>query len=910
MRPALVSLILISLAACAGGGASSEPVAAARAGSDDADEGRASGARAESPSEAAPPKDEAEVLFLGGRYDEVVALLATREQDEATVRKMARAHLRRGRVDEALSLLRGLQERSPSLAVSVDIGEALLLRGGVHEAREHLMRPVEAYNGDEIPPGDVDGLLSVARAARALGSPKDANEAFREASRASPGNPDVELAWARLFLEAHAPSEAARSLTVVLERQPDHPDAHALLAEARFEMGAPIGLAKESAQKALELNPSHVGARVFLAGLSLRHRDVESASRQLDLAEAVNANDLDVLATRAAMAWVLDRADDLRAIEERVRALHPSYAALYEKIAAFAEFGHRYAEGVALAERALAIDPRDPRALARRGLNLLRLAREEEGRRDLEAAFRRDPFDVRVFNTLELYDRTIDREYETFESAPFTFRMHRSERPILERHVPKMLHDARRRMSRRYGFEPKRPIQIELYAEADDFAVRTSGLPGLGLQGVCFGHVVTAVSPKAGPFNWGQILWHELAHVYHLQLSRSRVPRWFTEGLAEHESELSPHAFVREMDHDVVVMLREGRIPSFTDFDSIFFSARSVRELVVAYALAAEAGAFLDERFGARALRDVLVGFGEGASFPVLARRVLGMEVGALDQAFRAHLTAKLARFEGQFVPASFALPSLEEAERAARVAPEEAHALGRLAAVLLREGDRKRARVVAERAIEIDEATPEARFVLARLALKGDPQAAEAHLERMIARADGVDPRLMLAALKRRDGRVAEAEEALRRAAELDPRRREPWDALREIAKRKGDREAEREALERITELEIHAREPHVALLGATLEAGDDARLAELAERAVFVSPHDPRVHEARLLSWASLGKTRRALDALEDLRLLPAPPRPEILERAAASLEGAGQKQGAREVRRAISAPRPALP
>src|SRR5690606_31310594 len=154
----------------------------------------------------------------------------------------------------------------------------------------------------------------------------------------------------------------------------------------------------------------------------------------------------------------------------------------------------------------------------------------------------------------------------------------------------------------------------------------------------CFGHVVTAVSPKAGPFNWGQILWHELAHVFHLQLSRSRVPRWLTEGLAERESELAPHGFVREMDHEVAAMLRAGAIPSFADFDSIFFEARTSADLVGAYGLAAEAGAFLDARFGARRIREVLVALGDGRSFPEVVPEVLGLDVEALDREFDAHL--------------------------------------------------------------------------------------------------------------------------------------------------------------------------------------------------------------------------------------------------------------------------------
>ena len=68
------------------------------------------------------------------------------------------------------------------------------------------------------------------------------------------------------------------------------------------------------------------------------------------------------------------------------------------------------------------------------------------------------------------------------------------------------------------------------------YAVRTVGLPDIGVAGVCFGRVITALSPTNHAFNWGMVLAHELAHVFAIQLSRSRVPRWFTEGLSEVET--------------------------------------------------------------------------------------------------------------------------------------------------------------------------------------------------------------------------------------------------------------------------------------------------------------------------------------------------------------------------------------
>ena len=63
------------------------------------------------------------------------------------------------------------------------------------------------------------------------------------------------------------------------------------------------------------------------------------------------------------------------------------------------------------------------------------------------------------------------------------------------------------------------PVQIELFTDPDQYSVRTVGLPNLGALGVCFGQVITALSPSNGNLNWGMILWHEMGHVFAIQLS-------------------------------------------------------------------------------------------------------------------------------------------------------------------------------------------------------------------------------------------------------------------------------------------------------------------------------------------------------------------------------------------------------
>ena len=82
------------------------------------------------------------------------------------------------------------------------------------------------------------------------------------------------------------------------------------------------------------------------------------------------------------------------------------------------------------------------------------------------------------------------------------------------------------------------PVQVEVYPDHEDFAVRTMGMPGLGALGVTFGEVVAMDSPSGaqpGYFHWASTLWHEMSHVFILTATNHRVPRWFTEGLAVHE---------------------------------------------------------------------------------------------------------------------------------------------------------------------------------------------------------------------------------------------------------------------------------------------------------------------------------------------------------------------------------------
>ena len=69
------------------------------------------------------------------------------------------------------------------------------------------------------------------------------------------------------------------------------------------------------------------------------------------------------------------------------------------------------------------------------------------------------------------------------------------------------------------------------------------------------------MSPRAEPFNWGNVLWHELAHVFAIQLSKNHVPRWFTEGLSEYETIIRRPEWQREDDPALYAALEGKRVP-------------------------------------------------------------------------------------------------------------------------------------------------------------------------------------------------------------------------------------------------------------------------------------------------------------------------------------------------------------
>jgi tetratricopeptide (TPR) repeat protein len=796
-----------------------------------------------------------------GRYADAVTLGRRARGTEAKVKAapwLAEALARQGKITDAIDVLREVEDEPGAFRVLVVLGELLIKSGKRTQGEQALMKVINAYDVD-IKDDDAEGLSLVGRAAHAMRAYRDANRAYDEAERAG-GKRRVEtLLWrADLFLDKYDAGHAAEVTDEALALAPNDPRALVTLAHVRLDQALAFDEAEALIARALAIDPTLSEAHVVRAGLALRVMDLAAADAATSAGLRTNPKDLELLSMRAATRFLADDRSGFLEVKKQVLELNPHYAQFFSIVGEFAEWEHRYDEIVTLMREAVAIDDLDAKAYATLGLNLIRNGDETDGLAQLRKAWKRDSFNARVLNTLELYEKTIAKDYVTVDGTTFRLRYHKREKPILERYVPRMLERAWSSMVKRYGFTPKVPIGIELYADDEHFSVRTSGLPNVGIQGVCFGNTLAALSPSAGSFNWGMILWHELAHVFHIQMSKNRVPRWFTEGLAEYETIIQRPEWQREEHLALYQGLRDGRLPRVASFNRAFTHVDDPLDVTMAYFAASQIAVFLGDEFGFDKVVKLLPSWGEGKPTAAAVPAALGIDADELDRRFRAWLTPRLDRYRKQYVPDLRAPSSVTEARRALASDPDSAAKHVKLALALLQEGNIREAAATVKLALRRDPKQRDALYLELRLALR----------DRALKRADDLIKRLLAAggdgyALRMKAADVAELRKdrkAMRThfmaAHRSDVTQAEPLQALYDLARKAKDQEGQLFALRKLSQLDQHDRRVWNRLIELLAARGYWDELVKVGQAAIYVDVANPRVHWLYAQALARSGK------------------------------------------------------
>ena len=121
---------------------------------------------------------------------------------------------------------------------------------------------------------------------------------------------------------------------------------------------------------------------------------------------------------------------------------------------------------------------------------------------------------------------------------------------------------------------------------------------------------------KPGSFNWADTLWHEMNHVFVLTATNFRVPRWFAEGLAVHEEGEANPAWAERMTPDIVVAFRDKKLLPVAELDRGFVHQEYPGQVLVSYFQAARICDFIQIRWGADALVDMVHAFAKVESTP------------------------------------------------------------------------------------------------------------------------------------------------------------------------------------------------------------------------------------------------------------------------------------------------------
>jgi cellulose synthase operon protein C len=465
-----------------------------------------------------------------------------------------------------------------------------------------------------------------------------ANEQFRLATQPADSNPVYKVRWGLLLEERFNNADAAGLFHEALQKDPSNAEAY--IGLARVSADSFDGQAAAYLRKAIALDPGRADPHELMAQLALENDDRQTASAEADKALALRADALDAMATRAAIELLSDRVPD--AWFARIAAINPHYGEGYALVAHQLEMHYRYQDAVSYYRKAIEAAPRLWSAHSALGIELMRLGKEDEPRQELELSYNNEYRDAATVNSLRLLDSY--KNFETIRDGATILKLHKTEAALLRPYMQPELHAILAAYEAKYRMKLPGPVQVEVYPNHEDFAVRTLGMPGLGALGVTFGDVIAMDSPsgrKPGDFNWGATLWHEMSHVFILTATNHRVPRWFTEGLAVHEEGEHSPEWSDRVTPDVLVAIRDKKLLPVSQLDRGFVYPEYPSQVIVSYFQAGAICEFIKEKLGEDKLLDMVHSYAKQLTTPQVVEENLGLTAEDFDRQFFAWIDHK-----------------------------------------------------------------------------------------------------------------------------------------------------------------------------------------------------------------------------------------------------------------------------
>lgn len=745
------------------------------------------------------------------------------------LRGLARLRFTRGDIKQAEQHVRAARKLAPDdLLLKGELVRIMFLTGraGDSEARQLIDELYAAYSdGTAQSAGE---LLGTAYAGLAEQAFKSASRVLQEAEQAAPPangtelGDEISMVLVDLFLEKYKPDEAATTIGLVLERDPWNPEALAKMGWVYLDQFA-LAAASRTATEALLVNPENADAHAVLAWIALIEGDREAARRHIvDHVVNVNPSHHGGQIVLAALA-IFDRDQAAYAkARDAVLGFDPRDGRFFSQLSDLLGYLHLYPEGDAVLVEGAKRLPDDPYVQGALGLSKLRLGDELTGRAALEKAWKKDKYNARTLYVRQLYSERIEPHYAERTEGDLTLRLPSDLQDLVAPGYVAAITAARKGLDKGYGIKIS-PLRIEMFAEPDDFSVRTVGVPSLGAIGVCFGPVITSIGPYSGTHNFNQVIWHEIAHSYAIDLSDGRVPRWFTEGLSEWESEVADPSWARESAELLFEARRHDKLRKLSELELAFLRAESPLMMEVAYATAAWAMRYLGTTYGRPKIVELLEGYATGKSTDELFKQILGKDLATVESEFTKWFDAELDR------KLSGWRPSQDQQDDP------------RLVALM--------------KALEV--------------AGQGDLAQAKTTLEKLIAdKGDGFHTRTTLAAVLEKQGDFKGAIAQLEKAATFSTESIEPFIGIAKIARQQKNATLEIDQLEKLLAIDGMSLDPALRMIVMAAAVGDP-RLADAVERGVAIAPLHASVLAGGVLLLHGKGDKKRVRAMLDQVMI-----------------------------------------
>lgn len=843
-----------------------------------------------------------------GQLDEAEAVLKSALQrkadDPGLLAELADLSLERGRYEDAAAQAQTALKAAPEHPRARLIQARLAVENGqLQEADQGFVWFVRYYNRAQ--PTDAETLLVTAEGAAEYARWHSVSGIFNfivntlcpDAIKADPLSWQASFQSGSLLLEKYNRAQAVPDLRQALTINPRAAEVLTALGEAALQNHDLEEAERQSAQ-ALKIRPNLVRALQLQADVLLTRGDSGAALKVLEDARRHHPRDQGTQGRLAACRYLLDAkafsAEDeqrlvkliesidaiddaapekptaLEAILIEVARRNPRPGRFLTTFASRLELRRRFELAEKLYLQAIRVMPQLSEPKTALGMLYMQTGRTDEAGRLLDAAFKSDPYHVRVSNMRKVLG--VLGTYETVATDHFLIRIDKADR-LLGEYMAEYLEETYAELTKLYGYEPPQRTTFEIYSDAKGlaahqwFSARMVGLPWIQTIGASTGMMVALASPASAKqsYNWARVVRHEFVHVITLQQTKFNIPHWFTEALAVTAEGSERPAVWNQL---LLERVPAGKLWSLDELNRVFVRPETPLDWQFAYCQSRLYAQYMIEKFGAGTLQKMLDAYRRGVSTKDAIPDVFGVSVEQFESGYRDFLKAIVSEAEGLVGPSSDKSIAILEKEHLA--APDDTAKAAAYAFALLEARRRTQARELASAVLKKNPKEPLAAVVLAELELitRNFDQAAVV----LSAALDEDAPHARLLGLLARIRLLQKQPKEAARLYELGrsklgigrrvalPETEEWLKGLAAAYLQLGDDQKTREVLELIARQDADNLGARKKLAQLAIDRGDAPEALRWAREAVYIDVMDPEVHSALASAWAASGNADKA--------------------------------------------------